>query len=97
MNFGAVPWAGTCTELPGVSVGYSTAVSRINSSFINTFCTGGCFPGLQQQSVASSSFIDFTSSPMSPSKSHTKPRNWSKTPEALTSSNVQEDFAFQEE
>lgn len=39
----------------------------------------------------------FISSPRSPSKSHTKPRNWPETFEALISSDIQEDFVFQKE
>lgn len=52
-------------------------------------------PWAPWQGEASSFSTDFILSPASPSESRTEPRNWSETPEAPTSSDVQEDFVFQ--
>lgn len=74
---------------------HSTAINVISSRFSNPFCAGGGSPGLSG-SVASS-FQMFIFSPSSPSKPSCEPRNWSETFEAPSSSDVQEDFGFQEE
>lgn len=71
----------------------STAITVISSRFSNPFCARGGSPGLRG-SVASS-FHRFSLNP--PSKPSSEPRNWSETFEAPSSSDVQEDFAFQEE